>query len=416
MIKQLILLVQVLGLFFYQLIFSGDITVNQKVSKTIIQGKESIVEVFINKADVTGFAKVQQVIPDGFSVDLIETKGATFSFKDNKVKFIWMSLPSEEEFTVSYKLIPDNNVVGDFTLEGKFSFIADNERKNIEIPPVSFSVLSEGIEEEQLADNNIVSKEDVSVTAPVLVSPPVDEIIENPSKISVNCTRTIKSIDENKFKVTLEVKKIGVEGFAKVSEILPQGFIASELESKGGVFSFKGKEVKILWMAVPGDDSYTVNYIIEPTASAQKGTQEIVGQYYYLDQDISSKSNIEKATFYYEPNELVEEEVVEVIEQPTSTPNPEHGVTYKVQVGAGHKSVSSFYFKKKFNLKESVSTINHQGWIKYLVGSFDEYKQARDKRESVRDNIQTAFVTAYNSGDRITVQEALMISRQKWYK
>jgi len=100
----------------------------------------------------------------------------------------------------------------------------------------------------------------------------------------------------------------------------------------------------------------------------------------------------------------------------TSTPNPENGVTYKVQVGAGHKTVASNYFAAKFNLQDNVSTINHEGWIKYLVGSFGEYKLARDKRNKVRNNVKTAFVTAYNSGQRITVQEALMISNQKWYK
>ena len=46
-------------------------------------------------------------------------------------------------------------------------------------------------------------------------------------------------------------------------------------------------------------------------------------------------------------------------------------------------------------------------------------KEARDKRNQVwaeNNKINDAFVTAYNSGERISVQEALMISKQKWFK
>jgi hypothetical protein len=44
------------------------------------------------------------------------------------------------------------------------------------------------------------------------------------------------------------------------------------------------------------------------------------------------------------------------------------------------------------------------------------YKGARNYREIIKDQhkIEGPFVTAYNNGTRITVQEALMISKDQW--
>ena len=43
--------------------------------------------------------------------------------------------------------------------------------------------------------------------------------------------------------------------------------------------------------------------------------------------------------------------------------------------------------------------------------------EARDKRENTMSKgVKSAFVVAYNSGKRITVQEGLMLTSQKWFK
>jgi hypothetical protein len=469
MIKQLILVIQIFGLFFYQLLFTGDLTVTQKIPDSITQGTEAVVEITLNKGDITGFAKVQQIFPDGFTAEPIETKGATFSFKDNKVKFIWMALPAEKEFTISYKIKPNETTAGNFNIGGKFSFISDSERKNIEIPEAKFSVIAEPLVTEAPSDE---TEDEAAVVEEAIVEVPLEEepvvgipteensVVEEPviELVSVKCNRTIEKLEEGKYKVTVEINKKGIQGFAKITEQLPNGFLASENDSKGGVFSFKENEAKILWMAIPKDDMYTVVYDIVANSETENGTYDIKGFYSYLENDVTSKYNIDSSSFELNIERLVEEEtpaeeptgvsqleeeepvvveplalepieeVVEeetIVEEPlaeepstkiTSTPNPENGVTYKVQVGAGHQTVAANYFALKFNLKDNVSTINHEGWIKYLVGSYNEYKTARDKRNKVRGNVRTAFVTAYNSGKRITVQEALMISNQKWYK
>jgi hypothetical protein len=101
----------------------------------------------------------------------------------------------------------------------------------------------------------------------------------------------------------------------------------------------------------------------------------------------------------------------------TSTPGSEEGVSYKVQIAASHKLVRKNYFKK-YNIHDAVHVELHEGWHKYTVGNFKIYKDARDYRVKIWNStpISDAFVSAYSSGNRITVQEALMIANQKWFK
>lgn len=452
MVKQFILLIQLIGVFFYQLVLTGDVTVSQTIPNSIELGTEAVVEIKVNKSDATGFAKVQQDIPAGFNVEAVETKGATFSFKENRIKFIWMSLPSEEEFTISYKLKPTTATPGNFSIGGKFSFIADSERKNVVIPEAAFEVTEGQVvadlpENDTPVENNTPETEEPNNTEneePVVVEPPTENVVED--AISIATQRTIKDNGNGKYMVSVKVNKQGIEGFAKITETIPNGFVASEEESKGGVFSFKEGNAKILWMAIPKDEEFIITYSLQAT-TATNGTHDVSGEFAYLENNETKKIITDKTTFNLnieviadetpEENPIIDEPVTEepiVDDEPvtenttaeddnnkresdiTSIPSPETNISYKVQVGAGHQQVAANYFATRFNLKDKVSTENHEGWIKYLVGSFSEYKAARDKRNTVRNNVKTAFVTAYNSGKRITVQEALMISNQKWYK
>ena len=50
-----------------------------------------------------------------------------------------------------------------------------------------------------------------------------------------------------------------------------------------------------------------------------------------------------------------------------------------------------------------------------LVGNHSEYKKARDSRNELKNHeFPGPFVSAYNYGERISVQEALILSKQNW--
>src|SRR5690606_19436931 len=103
MIKNIFLLFSIFVLLFFQKIFTDDVSIKTQIPDKVSAGEEFTVELIINKGEVGGFAKLQQELPEGFTATAIENKNASFTFSDQKVKYIWMALPSENEFKISYK-------------------------------------------------------------------------------------------------------------------------------------------------------------------------------------------------------------------------------------------------------------------------------------------------------------------------
>jgi hypothetical protein len=89
---------------------------------------------------------------------------------------------------------------------------------------------------------------------------------------------------------------------------------------------------------------------------------------------------------------------------------------YRVQVMALHNALSNpkSYFAN-VNRLNGIITDMGDGFTKYMVGKFSDYKSAHDRREEVKaKGVVAPFVVAYNGSTRITVQEALMITKQQW--
>ncbi|MEQ8623908.1 MAG: hypothetical protein RJQ00_08870 [Vicingaceae bacterium] len=479
--KIILVVVNLFAIFAYNLFFGGDVTIEQSFPESIKAGESFTIEITIEKGDRSGFAKWQQTLPEGFVATAKETAGATFSFKNQDVKIIWMAIPEEESFTISYNVTTDAAMQGDFKLVGQFSYIQENQRKDISTSPKAISITNDTpilaanpnpIGTDSLGAAGELEKVDSSVIASNLPDPELkkDDDGVDPEAVPTEVeaieiatpegtvasdngliiTRQIEPIEEAKYEVTLTITKGDLNSFGKVEDYLPPNYTATANKSMEGIYSFKKNVVKILWMTLPDENKITVSYIMEST-SDELDSALIHGAFSYLDGDDSRQLKLNPTKFentfvpvlaeepeleeelaeeipeviVVEEPEIVEEPAVEevrkeeVAKEITNIPAPEASVRYKVQIAAGKREVNQQYFIDRHNITEPVTIQFHETWYKYTIGGYDVYKEARDKRNAVwaTDNkISDAFVTAYNAGERISVQEALMISQQKWFK
>lgn len=450
MLKYAFVLFHLLGVLFVGSLIDDGVIIEDNTPTSLAPGEERMVEISINKGDVSGFAKLQIDLPAGLTAEAGDTHGASFTFSEQKVKFIWMALPSEQVFTVSYKLKAAPTAKGNKVVSGAFSYIKANQR-------VDYDMQSKMVE----------------VTGEPAAAVP------RSGDGTFACHRHITDLGNGNYLIRIDVTNASNDGFVKIRETVPSGFQASENENGGAIVTLNQNSVKFVWFDAPRTPNYAVSYRLtggmgDPTLS---GTLSYVENNAPREMPITSTGPITRAASTTpiaqnepEPSEdtkasddaarlaaeaesrqlAAEKATRERLEAQaaqaalkrkaedearaaqeaaakaqaeanavaSNIPEPETGVTYKVQVMAAHKVVDKAYFKSRHGFDEPFGIENHEGWVKYTTGGFDIYKKARDDRERIRNryNFKGPFVTAYNNGERITVQEALMVTRQQWYK
>ncbi len=519
MYKLLIALFSFFPLFILSLFDGDEVSITMNAPENMEIGQTYQVDLIVNKGkDVQGFGKFEAKIPRGFEVEAIETRGATFTYSSYVMKLLWINLPTDDQFILSYNITPNEKAPKSISLGGKFSFLIDNEKKSFAILPQTITI---GGGEVADAGGAAEAAQDVPAEATV--------------------TRYFEQVSENQYIVTLTVDKQGIEGFTKIEERVPKGSMVREVETMNSAFSYLRGKVKFVWLSTPADAQFSVKYEINMDAAASVDPGKIIGDYSFLVDNETMKVDVttsdEPAPTAATPEEAPAEEVAEATEevpdelviggvkinvreatpeeqeelgmnesqpeetpaeettepaedevaetptqtevtpveeatppsepvaeevtpdpvqeepsptpaasdeqstpppaqvaQPdpeptpepvaqttetiTSTPAPQTGVFYRVQIAAGKNVVDAPYFEKRHNWTQPFVLENHEGWVKYTMGSFDVYRGARDKRNEVTANynFDGPFVTAYNDGERITVQEALMITKQKWFR
>jgi len=502
MLKYTALLFNTVALLICQFFFVEEVKVTQNVPSSAKPDSEFIVELTITKGAMGGFAKLQQFIPQGLTAVPVEMKGGDFKFVDQQVKIIWMSLPSDPEFKISYKVKVGSGIGGDKKIGGKFSYVVDNVKQEIQIAEATVSIQSNAKEEtpaqplattdatppavvttpietkiEEKAPEPVAEVKTVSVvTTPAKGTAPPPTVVETKTETptpatetkatttaatqdasGVVCTRKTpdriiysKTNATNDFVIDIKINKGNVSGFAKLLETLPAGFTAAAMESAGGTFTFVDQKVKYVWVSVPTQTEFSISYKVT-VPDGVSGNINIDGVFSYIENDETKKAAITTSTIAIDngggaaiastpketPAEVVKApetpveqpketpaEAAKASEPPanteaalSATPAAQGNVTYRVQIAALKNAIASSSLASRYNISQSVVTEMAEGYTKYTIGAHSEYKSARDAREEIKNKgVVGPFVTAYNTGKRITVQEALMITSQKWYK
>jgi hypothetical protein len=440
-------------------VFQSGITLKIEVPAEVTAGKEFEVNVTIQKGDLESFSRLQQILPAGLTATPYLSSNADFSFEPKRVRMIWMRLPQEKEMTLAYKIKVDERLKGTFNIKGLFSYIDNNERKSVSIESSAITILpSTNIDPSLVVDINDFEQKVIPYISPALANSEIECIRQKPEQKG----------SAGNYIVNILVNKGAKNKFAKIEETIPTGYKAVSVDPKEAIFTFKNSTAKFLWMNLPSSPYFVVSYKLIPIDN--KGmTPQPKGKFSYLedektfsmdikqtDNDVASLSaedvnklitSLASAPLLVQnelnqkANEITNEknipEVVTERQQPKEKKRrierkearelkknlafmlePDSGVYFRVHVAAGHKPIAIEQYFKKYSLDKDVKKESHEGWFKYSIGSFAMYKEARDYRVHIWNTtiLNDAFVSAYNNGKRITVQEALMIANQKWYK
>lgn len=466
MSKAILIFINIIGFIIFTILNINDVVITHTAPKEIAIGQEVEVNLIINKNNFSGPGRLRLDLSqaDGITVKENMSDGSSFTFKENEVLFIWYDLPSEKSIVISYTIIAQENISGMKKIAGDFSFINDNERKQLEVPALIFKVNPELVAEENIKENN-------------------------------SSTSSVRSIEklENEYLITVKTTIDNHKGFARIKEELPMNFTAEAIETAESIFKNADGYAKFIWTNLPDSNSEIIvkykitnnigldtNFTISGVFSSEKlisegynngieipeteyvPFKEIIANTetdsiktdIIVQEDIKQDSLLELASNNEEnmvipkdteevinetisqivldstidsfKNEIeieeedVKEEVVEVkreeiIKNIISTKKVNNNVDYKVQILAGHRIISDKQVSNQFNYSGEYALETHNGWIKYTVGTNSKYSNARDSRNELKNySFPGPFVTAYNYGERISVQEALILTSQNW--
>ncbi len=361
-------------------------------------GDRCIVDVVITKEDVSGFARFQQVLPEGVSAEVIEDGGGEFIFERQRVAFIWLRLPEQEQVRISYRLVFNSSVVGHYEItEGLFSYLVDNRTRRYELDPLPVSINKAPLPRRAVAEE-AASKEDQPVAAEVPRADEQTETEKKPERMADERHKVAKPEP-----VTTDHKASQVSEGVGIEKVT-----APEPDHDQPVRDTMPKEQPVTERKItpPAEEAPVTERKIAPPAEEVPVTErtEPVKEKPEPIKVSERKVDLTEAPEKHVPEveavkqqEVVTAPVKEEAVAPVST-----GSEYRVQIVALRTNRPVESVRNQFNLSEQVFVESADGWYRYTFGPFRTRAEADEARAAFANRTGgNAMVVKYRDGVRV---------------
>src|ERR1700740_2681653 len=112
----------------------GGVVSTHNLPATVAPGQTIDVDFTLNKGTIGGFAKFQMDLPFGFVATNVDSKQGNFTFENQRIKIVWVSLPAEAAFTFKFKITVPANALNTCSVSAKFFYLENNVKKEVEMP------------------------------------------------------------------------------------------------------------------------------------------------------------------------------------------------------------------------------------------------------------------------------------------
>lgn len=230
--------------------------------------------------------------------------------------------------------------------------------------------------------------------------------------------------------VFLHMPAVPQGSFVKWREFIPEGCTCTVLDADGSSSRQTATELIFLWFEVPVSRGLNPRYSLRCPDNVDirsltfDGMAEVA---FGMGSNTYHIAGVEWNAPPTERNEIMESPQITASKTaaapaapeaptPSARPQTSSGLEFAVQLLANHRDLTHEELVDFLGYTKPLHMERLDGWHKYVTDSHDSYAQARSSRNHIwaTTQAQDAFVTAQLEGQRIPVQEALLLSNQTW--
>ena len=247
------------------------------VPAIVTAGDSFEITITIVKPNLKHYGEFRQILPKGFTPYEKKSGSADFKFVDQQISYIWLRLPSHQRFSVTYGVVVDSAFIGNYSLQGQFIYVYNNQRGSIDVP-----------------------SKPITVTRAMQFNRSASAFEPNKYQFPPKDPKTIQVLRKRSTTtpiiVTLQVSIGSINGGAKIEEKIPPGYKAELVDGKGSNFTFFGQNAEFLWSNLPQTKNFEIAYKLVPTTKNIVNTPMLSGEFMYVENDNVKKIPVIETT------------------------------------------------------------------------------------------------------------------------